>query len=211
MHDVAAVYAAYALCSSQATRLGAIRKHTVAYVEPQAMCVYCEEISSHLILCCLHYTVLYTPSTGTGTVTRDAAHSGADALAVVSPAVAYSAADSSSDSSQQQQQQQQVHVLWTVSGAAASSDSYSTVSDTPVYIRVAGTDSTGRELVAVVTQLPATGVLTRAVYHDVWMEVSAQSILNNHRLSRLRSLLVAFFPVHIASRPACSSCLCNAL
>jgi hypothetical protein len=107
-------------------------------------------------------------------VARDAAHSGADALAVVSPAVAYSAVDSSSGSSQQQQQQQQqVHALWTVSGAAASSDSYSTVSDTPVYIRVAGTDSAGRELVAVVTQLPATGVLTPAVCHDVWMEVSA--------------------------------------
>jgi hypothetical protein len=104
-------------------------------------------------------------------VTRDAAHSGADALAVVSPAIAYSAVDSSSDSSQQQQQQ--VHALWTVSGAAASTDSYSTVSDTPVYIRVVGTDSAGRELVAVVTQLPATGELTLAVYHDVWMEVSA--------------------------------------
>jgi hypothetical protein len=102
-------------------------------------------------------------------VTRDAARSGADAVAVVSPAVAYSAADSSSDSSQQQQL---VHALWTVSGAGSSTDSYSTVSDTPGYIRVAGTDSAGRELVAVVTQLPATGVLTRAVYHDVWMEVS---------------------------------------
>jgi hypothetical protein len=122
-------------------------------------------------------------TTGRGTLTRDAAYSGADSLAFVSPAVAYSTIDSNNSSTDSSQQQQLAHSLWTVSSVSSSADSYATAADTPVYIRFTGIDSLSRELIAVVTQLPTSGRLAIAEYHDVWLEVNAVSLFYHMRVS----------------------------